>query len=160
MPNVNSNSVEMRLPVAQRRDKAVQLRIEGKTWREVAEACGYPSAPTAQKDFVVALEQANKQLDQSIGHLRRTEAARLDDLIRKAYAILTSEHLLVQGGKVVLDADGNPMHDDGPKLKAIDLLRRLSESRRKLFGLDAPEQHQIAIGVVHTLNGIDLDDLS
>jgi hypothetical protein len=160
MPNVNSNSVAVRLPVAQRRDKAVQMRIEGKTWREVADALGIGTPQQAEREVARALEQANKRLDQSVGHLRRTEAARLDDLIRKTYAILTKDHLLVQGGKVVLDADGDPMHDDGPKLKAIETIRRLSESRRKLFGLDAPEQHQIAIGVVHTLNGIDLDDLS
>jgi excisionase family DNA binding protein len=47
--------------------------------------------------------------------------------------------------KVVKDDEGTPLRDDGPVLKANDQLLRVSESWRKLFGLDAPEQLNIAL---------------
>ncbi|MFG2373707.1 hypothetical protein ACGFY9_19810 [Streptomyces sp. NPDC048504] len=52
---------------------------------------------------------------------------------------------MVQGGAVVLDPNGQPLRDDAPTLKANEQLVRISESWRKLFGLDAPEQLNIAL---------------
>ncbi|MET7570801.1 hypothetical protein ABZT04_20225 [Streptomyces sp. NPDC005492] len=77
--------------------------------------------------------------------LRQMEADRLDDARRAASAVRARTHVVVQGGKVVTDADGNPVRDDGPVLKANEQLVRISESWRKLFGLDAPEQLNIAL---------------
>ena len=39
-------------------------------------------------------------------------------------------------GKVVYEDNGRPMIDDGPNLAAIDRLVKISESHRKLLGLD------------------------
>ncbi|WLW55564.1 hypothetical protein [Streptomyces sp. YU58] len=77
--------------------------------------------------------------------LRQMEADRLDDARRAASGVRARVHYVVQGGKVVKDDDGKPLRDDGPVLKANEQLVRISESWRKLFGLDAPEQLNIAL---------------
>jgi hypothetical protein len=58
---------------------------------------------------------------------RQLEAARLDDLTRSAYQVLAT-------------ADTGEL-----KLKAVDRLERLSVSRRKLLGLDAPVALDVAL---------------
>src|SRR4029078_1889290 len=64
---------------------------------------------------------------------RAMELARLDTLALAAANVLSATHPYVSGGKVLKDVT-----DDGPRLAAIDRLLRISESRRKLLGLDAP----------------------
>lgn len=77
--------------------------------------------------------------------LRQMEADRLDDARRAASAVRSRVHWVVQGGAVVTGPDGNPLRDDAPTLKANEQLVRISESWRRLFGLDAPEQLNIAL---------------
>ncbi|WP_328976398.1 hypothetical protein [Streptomyces canus] len=77
--------------------------------------------------------------------LRQMEADRLDDARRAASAVRARTHYVVQGGAVVTGPDGQPLRDDAPTLKANEQLVRISESWRKLFGLDAPEQLNIAL---------------
>src|SRR5262249_32791928 len=71
---------------------------------------------------------------------RALELARYDDWTLEATRILRATHPLVSGGKVLsgFTESGKPigLTDDGPKLAAIDRLLRISESRRKLLGLD------------------------
>ncbi|MGW2169941.1 hypothetical protein ACWC1C_05340 [Streptomyces sp. NPDC001705] len=77
--------------------------------------------------------------------MRQMEADRLDDARRRASAVASRVHVVVQGGKVVKDDDGAPVRDDGPVLKANEQLVRISESWRRLFGLDAPEQLSVSL---------------
>ncbi|MEV0483750.1 hypothetical protein AB0I69_24475 [Streptomyces sp. NPDC050508] len=77
--------------------------------------------------------------------LRQMEADRLDDARRAASVVRSRVHWVVQGGQVVTGPDGEPLRDDAPTLKANEQLVRISESWRKLFGLDAPEQLNIAL---------------
>jgi hypothetical protein len=51
------------------------------------------------------------------------------------------------------------MQDDGPVLSAIDRIVRISESRRKLLGLDQPAKTQVSGGVTYEVVGINPDDL-
>lgn len=67
------------------------------------------------------------------------EADRLDDARRAASAVRSRVHYVVQAGQLVTGPDGQPLRDDAPTLKANEQLVRISESWRKLFGLDAPE---------------------
>jgi hypothetical protein len=75
------------------------------------------------------------------------ELARLEDAHDAALAVLLREHLTVSHGKVITvkDEEGNdvPLIDDAPVLQAVDRIRALSESRRKLLGLDAPARLSI-----------------
>ena len=66
--------------------------------------------------------------------LRQMELEKLDRLERAALEVLETRHVqLYQGADTGFE-------DDGPKLSAVDRLIKLSETRRRLLGLDAPEQ--------------------
>lgn len=45
---------------------------------------------------------------------------------------------------------------DAGQISAIEMARKISESRRKLLGLDAPEQHDLRVAV-RQYKGIDVD---
>jgi hypothetical protein len=49
--------------------------------------------------------------------------------------------------------------DDGPVLSAIDRLVRISESRRKLLGLDQPAKMNVSGGLTYEVVGIDPEAL-
>ncbi|MCE7081148.1 hypothetical protein [Streptomyces sp. ST2-7A] len=89
-----------------------------------------------------------------------TEVARLDDLLARTHSVLNRTHWVVHSGEIVyapidyvrddrgdiaLDEEGHPratsverLIDDAPVLAAIDRALKISESRRRLLGLDAP----------------------
>lgn len=82
------------------------------------------------------------------------EVAKLNKMYADTIAVLEAEHLLVNAGAVVtdyvvdaagnyvLDGEGNRivvrLRDHGPRLAAIDRLLKITESKRKLLGLDKP----------------------
>lgn len=55
----------------------------------------------------------------------------------------------VRGKPVVVEVDGRDirLHDDMPRLRAIEVLRKLSERRSRLLGLNAPELHELLVKV-------------
>ena len=123
---------------AARRAKAVKLRGQGLSWREVANACGYKSASAA----CTAVGQALKATTAEVAKpLRGVENAKLDRLEKMLWPLIES------GG------------EDGPNGPAIDRLLRVLERRAKLFGLDMPTQPPDGDGasprqaIVFVLNG-------
>jgi aminoglycoside phosphotransferase (APT) family kinase protein len=77
---------------------------------------------------------------ESAEEIRRVELDRLDELARTAWRVLYERHLHIgMRGEIARHRDtGAPLLDDGPVLAAIDRLLTISESRRKLLGVDAP----------------------
>ena len=74
------------------------------------------------------------------------ELERLDELIRQSLRILTKKHYVVSTtGKLVYGPDGLPLEDASVPLAAIGRLQSLSESRRKLLGLDAPRRQIVEV---------------
>lgn len=104
---------------ARRRVDAVKLRIAGATYSEIARQLGYADKASAFKDIQRALEQARQELEDAAAVLRTLEVARLDQLTLALW--------------------GQAMAGD---VKSVDAIRRLSESRRRLLGIDAPERHE------------------
>jgi hypothetical protein len=49
--------------------------------------------------------------------------------------------------------------DDAPVLNAVDRLVKISESRRKLLGLDAPAKVQSEGTVRYSIDGVNPEDL-
>ena len=98
---------------------AVQMRIAGASWDEIAEVIGYPSG----RDALVATERAlEKELrDLSKDSMRQMAGRRLERLLRGVWP------------KAI-----NPEHPD--QLPAIGKAREIIADHRKLFGLDAPTQ--------------------
>jgi DNA-binding CsgD family transcriptional regulator len=142
------------LSTAERRATAAALRSRGKTYRQIAadmgidvkEAFGYVKAAMAD----VVRESAEAAIE--------FELDRLDMAHRKAVEVLARKHITVSNGRVV-ELDGQPLQDDGPVLAAIDRIVKVSESRRKLLGLDQPAKTQISGGVTYEVVGIDPESL-
>ncbi|MFD3827703.1 hypothetical protein [Streptomyces sp. NPDC058621] len=121
---------------AEKRALAARLRAKGWSYQRIAEEVGYESKGSAWN----AVQQVLKETVQEAGdELRTLEAERLDRMSEAAWAVLERQHVVVSNGRVV-DLDGTPLPDDAPVLQAIDRLLRISESRRKLVGLDAPSK--------------------
>lgn len=132
---------QVRIAAAERRGQALELRKAGQSFRAIGAALGVSEAQ-AHHDVRHALARLAELELASADELRALELARLDTLTEEAVRVLSATHPLVSGGKVLsgFTEDGTAigLTDDGPKLAAIDKLIRISESRRKLLGLDKP----------------------
>jgi anti-sigma factor RsiW len=110
--------------VARARDRkanaAIQLRIAGASWAEVAEALGYPTPRAA----LVATEKAlEKELrtEENKTNMRSMAGRRLERMLRGVWAkAIDPEH---------------PEH-----LLAVDKARLIIDRHAKLYGLDAPTE--------------------
>jgi predicted transcriptional regulator len=139
------------------------LRVAGLTVTQIAKELGVTTQ--AASGYVRdALKEVAEQTHASAEEYRELELARLDKLIRKTEAILGRFHIVVSQGKIIRmlseDGEDKPLRDDGPELTAIARLQSLSESRRKLLGLDAPTKLTDGDGnaPIKVIIGIDPED--
>ena len=123
-------SKAQRVKTAERRDRAVQMRLAGADWAAIARALGYASRGAACTDVERALEQATAAMARNTDVLRHTELARLDRLQAAFWA------RAIGGG------------DDA--MEAARTVLGIIDRRCKLLGLNAPERHE-----VYTLGGIE-----
>lgn len=121
--------------------EAARLRGRGLSYRAIARELQYASVSSAHDAVGRAFRDT---LAEPAEQARAVELARLEDAHDAALAVLVREHITVSHGKIITvkDDDGNevPLIDDAPVLQALDRIRTLSESRRKLLGLDAPSR--------------------
>ncbi len=75
-----SASKAQRAVTAERRAKALQLRLGGMQYQQIADVLGYADRAAACKDITRALEAHSKDVQQSTETLRTAEVARLDML--------------------------------------------------------------------------------
>ncbi len=119
-----------KVQAAVRRKEAVDLRIEGKTYKEIGQELGV--TPTRARQLVAeALAAIEKDTAESAEELRRLELDRLDQL---------------QSGLWQEAAGGN--------LKAVGAALKIMERRARLVGLDAPAR------TVNQHGYADLDQMS
>ena len=122
--------------------RAVELRRRGLSYPQIAEQLGF-SATSSAFD---AVRRGIKDLwSEDNGEQTRIELDRLDDALRVLYRVMMSKHLAYSQGRVVVDLQGQPVQDDGPNVQAALGIVRLSESRRKLLGLDAPTRKVVEV---------------
>ena len=107
---------------AERRRAAVELRIAGTPWHEIANLLGYDSKASAYTDVRRALEKAVTKLSIPLEAHRQLELDRLDAMQSALWPAVL---------------DGNT--------KAIDTALRLMDRRAKLIGLDAPQRHELTL---------------
>lgn len=147
------SAIEAQAKVAE----AIQLRLQYRTWNEIADLLGWGHRTTAHVAVKRELERRRAAMDDSLDELRTREFDRLETLGREALRVLEKDHLVVNAGRVVFfgpDGQERPLLDDGPKLAAINTLVKVSESLRKLLGLDAPGKVDAAVTVQYTIKGI------
>ncbi|MFD3802634.1 hypothetical protein ACFWTC_03175 [Streptomyces sp. NPDC058619] len=121
---------------AEKRAHAARLRAMGWSYERIAKEVGYACRGSAYNAVKQVLEETVREAGDE---LRQLERERLDRMSEAAWEVLERQHVVVSNGRVV-DLNGAPLPDDAPVLQAIDRLLRISESRRKLVGLDAPSK--------------------
>lgn len=130
------------LAIEKRRAQVWDLRIKGKSTRQIAVALKV-SVGTAHSDLAAVLERSKDENDD------RAETHRAISLARLERALDTVEKALIADA---CDAQGNKDHE--LQLKALDRLVRIEERRSKLLGLDAPTKVDTKVTTV-ALDEID-----
>ncbi|MEU9576258.1 hypothetical protein [Streptomyces chilikensis] len=67
-----------RAKTAERRKKAVQLRLAGVDWQTIADQLGYASKRAACYDITRVMRQQQKELAESLDELRETQSLRYE----------------------------------------------------------------------------------
>lgn len=112
---------------ADRYRQVVQLKAAGLTFDEIAERVGYRSRSGAKEAYDAALRWWGTE---SVDQLRTVEGERLEQLWRRTFA------------KIIADPETT-----GELVALVNTAVRLSQRKSALFGLDAPEQVEIEIGI-------------
>lgn len=113
-------SKAQRAVTAERRSKAIALRLAGADYEAIATRLGYASRGAAYTDIDRAMQSAVAEQEQEAAVLRQVELARLDRL---------------QAGIWTTALAGN--------LKAVDTTIKIIDRRCKLLGLDAPQRLEV-----------------
>jgi len=129
-----------------RRKQAAHLRVVvGLDWEEVARAVGYTNGTHASTDVNRYLKKLRTETDKELEGMVQQSDLRYDAMRRKAYSIMTADHPLVQGGKIITDDDGVPLKDCGPPLAALATLMRIEKQWSELHGTEASKKLEIAL---------------
>jgi hypothetical protein len=125
---------------------AARLRSRAWSYQRIATELGYSDKGAAYRAVQRVLVET---VAEAAAELRTVELMRLDQLHEAALDVLERIHYAHSGGKLI-ELDGVPLRDDGPRLAAIRELRQISESRRKFLGMDAPAKLEVV-----TLDAVD-----
>jgi len=135
--------------------QAANLRGRGLSYRAIAAEMGWSHPSSAYEAVARAIAEV---ITEPAEAALQIELDRLDLAYRTTLAVLEREHVTVSNGKVIT-LGGEPLQDDGPILAAVDRLVRISESRRKLLGLDQPAKVSVDGGLRYEVVGIDPEAL-
>jgi hypothetical protein len=108
-----------RVTVARRRTLAVQMKLAGATWQQIADRLGYASRGAAHTDVGRALAAQLEEQNEVVEELRHLEVMRLNRLQVAAWT--------------------DAINGD---LRAIDTCLRIIAHRCRLLGLFAPMKHE------------------
>ncbi|MEV7389613.1 hypothetical protein [Streptomyces sp. NPDC091215] len=115
--------------------EAARLHGEGWTYQEIADHFGWANKSSSH----LAVERALRDVAAPAKGVRNRRERELQLLWDSALEILNNHHVVVSNGRII-ELDGQPLQDDGPRLQAIEQLRKVNESWRKLDGIDAPSR--------------------
>lgn len=159
----NTKNQVTKAQAVERRRECLRLRVKGLNCVQIAAQLGIDES-TAARHVREALAESIDLTKQDADAYRELELARIDSYISATETILSRFHIVVSNGKVIQMPDETgevkPLRDDGPELAAIARLQSLSESRRKLLGLDAPTKLTDGDGnsPIKVIIGIDPED--
>jgi hypothetical protein len=128
-----------RTKTAERRAKAVAMRLSGADFDTIAAELGYADRAAAHKDITRAMEASVAEQRRSVEVYREETLRTLDLLMVEAWAVLRRDHITVSHGRVIRDDEtGEKLLDDGPTLQAVDRVLKILDQRSKLRGENAP----------------------
>ena len=134
-----SRSVE----TAARDQRAAEMLARRFTYQQIGDELGI-SRQAAHQACKRAMRDVIKAGKESTEEAIELEAAKLDALESAYLEILQKQHLVVTASGKVAQENGQPLEDDGPAMTALMGLLKISESRRRLLGLDAPKRSEIS----------------
>lgn len=74
----------------------------------------------------------------------REQLGKLAELERRAEELAGRPHYHLHDGKPVLDpVSGEPLRDDAPTLRGLDVQLGVLRLRAQILGLDAPQRHHL-----------------
>lgn len=140
---------------ADRRARAIELRVRGAHWSEIARACGYPSPAAALADVGKAMAAATLRADETADTMRDTANLRLEHLLGEAMKMLNED------APVQYDSEGNEVGSDdrAVRLRAVDEARRLVGDITKLNGVRPPEADDGDDKLTIRIVGVSPEDL-
>jgi hypothetical protein len=137
------------------RSQAYELRLRGRTLRQIADDMGCSTGKVQD----LLREEIKLREDPLIDKVRQLELDRLDGYMQACMYVLDNpgslEMVMHWDGTYELNDKGEPFKkitmlpvvivDDRKILGAIDRLVKISESRRKLLGVDAPIKTHVEV---------------
>lgn len=133
------------LESAERDAEACRMLERGHTYQQISDTLGFGSRSHAYE----AVQQALALLPrESAMELRRVRTNQLNYLLYNAIQIMERTYPVVsQSGRIVEDADGRPLLDEGPRLAAMDKARRVIMDLAKIEGIIAPVRTEAVISI-------------
>lgn len=143
----------------------LRLKRTGLTYVQIGERLGI-SIASVHRGFYRALPTI---AEPEATEFRNEHLKRLDLQREVVMDILTKKHVVIQNGhavsEVIYDENGKATgygenyEDDSVVMAAVEQLRKIDESERKLLGLDARAQVEVAAAVRYEVVGLGPDDL-
>ncbi|MFF4552722.1 hypothetical protein [Streptomyces sp. NPDC001422] len=143
------------LDTAQRDARAAELRAENWKLDDIARELGYHDRSHARTGIQRALREIVKGPAEK---LLAVYADRLEDIFQRTMEIAEADHVMVSHGRVITDADGNPLRDHAPVLAAFREARSALADVRKMVGLDQPTRVDATVHQV-TQQDIELQEM-
>lgn len=140
-----------RIETTERRDKAVQLRLAGATFNQIAEQCGYTDRSSAYRAIRTAVDRVGREHAEE---LFDTNMARLDRLLMAVWqqamqgedkAVQNALRIIQQQARM-LGYDATTIHTQGDAAAVAD---SRSSTLADLLGTDAGEMEQRMARVLH-----------
>lgn len=169
--------------VLERRKRALDYNNRGYSYPQIFNDLmpgEYATVAAVAQDIRRALDQRIKALAAPADEKIAQQLERLEHALTKVHEVMDAKHYHVSGGKVatrvveyekddqgklVLDEFGNPIPaqieeliDDGPILAAVDRAIKISETTRRLLGLDKPQKIDVH-GTVDHQYGVEIDEV-
>ncbi|MFD7794333.1 hypothetical protein [Streptomyces sp. NPDC059759] len=142
---------------AQRDAEAARLRDRGWKLDDIARELGFHDRSHARQAIRRALREVVRGPAEA---LLQSHLERLETLYEIAMDVADAEHVVVSHGKVVTDADGQPLTDHGPKLAAIREARATLNSFWDLTGMKQPQKVALSGSVRYEVVGVPEEDLT
>lgn len=151
----DSDNVAQRALDADRRANAIDLRVRGASWAEIARTSGYPSPAAALADVGKAMADATLRAEETADSMRDTANLRLEHLLGEAMKMIREE------APPQYDAEGNEIGSDdrAVRLRAVDEARRLVGDITKLNGVRPPEADDGDDKLVIKIVGVQPEEL-
>lgn len=122
--------------------EALQLRQQGMTLRQIADAMGdAPHAATAKRRIDRVIGEVRSD---AVEEYRAANAVVLLNAQRRLVEILHARHVLVSEGRIVRDEDGEVILDDGPAVAAARALVGNVAELNKMFNVYPASKTEIS----------------